>query len=157
MKQTPELDAVQARMRAGEMTLKGFLGEDARPLADILAEDDRTVRGRGFAHETIADRLADLTERGRDIGERDIVVDGRWTVRVRDDRGVIPSPFGDGLFGKGEVEMTDASTGRRLRWNGLCIHMIRAHGFYGGRGSEYRLEPADLPEALGLAPRRADG
>ena len=54
MKQTPELDRIQQRMKAGELTLHGFLGNDTRSLADILDEDDRTVRSLGTTHAKIA-------------------------------------------------------------------------------------------------------
>lgn len=151
MKQTPELDKIQQRMKPGELTLSGFLGHDQRKLADILSEDNETVLALGISHEQIAEKLEYLTEKGIDLMEREVVVDGRYAVRVRDDRGVMPSPFGDGNFGKGNVEMTDKNTGNHFRWNGLCIHMIRNHGFYSGKGSEYRLDPRKLFESLDLS------
>ena len=152
MKQSPELDAVQERMRPGELTLTGFLGEDTRKLVDILQADEEAVHSRGVSHTQIAGRLKELTEAGRDIMEREVLVEDRFAVRVRDDRGLIPSPWGDGLFQKGDVEMTDRRGGRHFRWNELTLHMVRAHGFYSGRGSSYRLDPADLVDTLGLAP-----
>lgn len=152
MKQSPELDAVQERMRPGELTLAGFLGEDRRKLVDILQADGEAVHSRGISHGQIAERLAELTEAGRDIMEREMLVEGRYAVRVRDDRGLIPSPWGDGLFRKGDVAMTDRRSGRQFRWNELTLHLVRAHGFYSGKGSSYRLDPADLIEVLDLTP-----
>ena len=46
MKQTPELDRAQAAMRPGAITQDGFLGPDARKLADIVAGDRRAVTDR---------------------------------------------------------------------------------------------------------------
>ncbi len=148
MKQTPELDRVQQRMQPGELTLHGFLGTDPRKLADIIAADDQAVRMRGVTHGQIADRLAELMEAGRDIAEREIMVEGRFSVSVRDDRGLIPSPWGDGLFEKGEVMLRDTLTGRTFRFNGLTLHLIRAHGFYSGKGSPFRIEPGEVIEVL---------
>jgi len=156
MKQTPELDAIQARMRPGVLTMSGFLGSDPRPLADILAEDGAAVAAAGLTHARIADRLEEITRLGTHLMEAEVLVEQRFRVTVRDDRGVIASPFGDGRFGKGDTEVVDPVTGRIFRWNGLTLHHIRTHGFYNGRGSEYRLEPRDLVEVFGLVPA-ADG
>ncbi|MHC4870994.1 MAG: hypothetical protein ACYTFY_04040 [Planctomycetota bacterium] len=150
MRQTPEFDKVQERMQPGVLTLHGFLGTDTRKLADIIAKDNETVLSLGITHEQIADKLAELTEKGRDIMEREVPVNERYLVKVRDDRGVMPSPFGDGNFGKGDVEMTDKTTGNHFKWNDLCIHMIRSQGFYSGVGSEHRLDPRNLFETLEL-------
>jgi hypothetical protein len=149
MKQTPELDRIQAKMQRGALTLKGFLGTDDRKLADILAADAEALRGKGVTAAQIADRLAELTEKGRSLMEEEIAVeDGRYRITVRDDRGLLPSPWGDGLFEKGDVELTEVATGRRLRWNGLTIQLIRAHGFFNGRGSDYRIDPPTAIDTL---------
>ncbi|NQT54365.1 hypothetical protein HQ576_20070, partial [bacterium] len=49
---------------------------------------------------------------------------------------------------KGDVELTTPD-GATLRFTALSIHLIRAHGFYQGRGAPYRLEPTQLAELLG--------
>jgi hypothetical protein len=151
------LSSIQARMLPGAITLPGFLGSDRRPLADILAADDAAVRKLGLAHERIADRLAEIARQGRDAQEREIEVEGRYRVSVRTDRGLLPSPFGDGAFEKGETELVEIATGRSFRWTELSLHLLRTHGFYGGQGSAYRLEPAELAEALGLRKEKTLG
>ena len=148
MKQTPELDLVQEKMKPGVLTLKGFLGFDDRKLADIIAADHQAVVSLGLDIASVCDRLSDLAERGRDLMEQEVRVDDRYLVKVRDDRGKIPSPWGDGLFEKGDVEMIDTKSGKKLKWNQLTLRLALAHGFLGGRGSEYRLEPEDLIEIL---------
>ncbi len=150
MRQTPDLDRVQARMQPGALTLHGFLAPDTRKLVDILAADDRVVRQHGLSHERIADRLEALTRAGKDQAERERVVEDRFRVQVREERGRLPSPWGDGLFRKGETRLTDPITGQSFRWTPLGVHLIRAHGFYGGRGSTFRLEPSALIAALGM-------
>ncbi len=159
MRQRPDLERVEERMRPGELTLHGFLGMDDRALADVLEADERAVRALGRTHAQFAERLAELTDAGRDILEREREVEGRYKVKVRDDRGRLPCPFGDGLFAKGDTVLRDPRTGTRLRWNALTVHLVRIHGFYGGRGSDYRLEPATLAEVLdlGSAPEAAPG
>ena len=41
-------------------------------------------------------------------------------------------------------------SGKTLTFTGLQIHLVEAHGFYEGRGSRYRLDPARLKEVLEL-------
>ncbi len=148
MKQTPDLDKIQERMQPGVLTLKGFLGHDDRKLADIIATDQQKLVRLGLTATQIAEKLEDLAERGTDMMEEEILVDSRYRVKVRDDRGKIPSPWGDGLFEKGDVDLTDEITGKRLKWNKLTLRLMSAHDFFGGLGSEYRIDPEDAMAVL---------
>jgi hypothetical protein len=96
VKQTPELDLVQAKMQPGVLTLNGFLGHDDRKLADIIAADAQVFARTGIKPAQIAERLQVIATRGADLMEEEILVDNRYRVRVRDDRGKIPSPWSDG-------------------------------------------------------------
>ncbi|HNX75100.1 MAG TPA: hypothetical protein PLM07_01750 [Candidatus Rifleibacterium sp.] len=152
MKQTPELDLVQAKMQPGVLTLKGFLGNDDRKLADILAADAQSLGNLGITTTAIAGRLQQLADRGTDLMEEEILVENRYRIKVRDDRGKIPSPWGDGLFEKGDVDLFDTVTGHSLKWNRLTLRLLSAHGFCGGLASEYRLDPQRVQEVLSLPP-----
>jgi len=146
-----DLTTVEQRMQPGEITLEGFLGSEARALAAIIETDERTLSALALTHASIAEKLDYLTAAGKDIHEQERIVEGRYRLRVREDRGFLPCPFGDGLFRKGEVAMICIATGRTFYWSPLSLHMIRCHGFYGGRGSKYRLEPAEIAEVAGLS------
>ena len=148
MKQTPELDRIQEKMRPGVLTLKGFLGHDDRKLADILEADHQAIQRLHLDTARIAACLQDLAERGADRMEQEVLVDNRYLIKVRDDRGKIPSPWGDGLFEKGDVDLVDQKTGKTLKWNRLTLRLLEAHGFFGGYGSEYRIDPDALVEIL---------
>lgn len=150
MKQSPDLDRVQKRMRPGVLTLHGFLGTDDRALADIIDQDAQRLHQHGISGAQIAERLQGLTEEGRDLMEQERTVEGRFRITVRDDRGLLPSPFGDGRFEKGDSVLIDAETGTGLLWNPLTLHMIREHGFFGGIGSHYRIDPDTAIRILGL-------
>ncbi len=152
MKQTPELDLVQAKMQPGVLTLKGFLGDDDRKLADILAADSQTLSRLGITATQIAERLQQLADLGADLMEQEILVENRYKITVRDDRGKIPSPWGDGLFEKGDVNLTDSQTGKTLKWNRLTLRLLTVHGFCGGEGCEYRLDPETVCAILELKP-----
>lgn len=152
MKQTPELDLVQSKMQPGVLTLKGFLGSDDRKLADILVADQQSFSRLGITPLQAAERLQQLADLGTDLMEEEILVENRYRIKVRDDRGKIPSPWGDGLFEKGDVDLTDNNTGETLKWNRLTLRLMSIHGFCGGIDSEYRLDPEKLVRILDLKP-----
>ncbi len=152
MKQTPELDLVQSKMQPGVLTLKGFLGSDDRKLADILVADQQSFSRLGITPLQAAERLQQLADLGADLMEEEILVEQRYRIKVRDDRGKIPSPWGDGLFEKGDVDLIDNSTGETLKWNRLTLRLMSVHGFCGGVDSEYRLDPEKLTRILDLKP-----
>jgi len=148
MKHTPEMQRVIDRMRPGVLTLHGFLGADRRELEEILDVDDSTVAGLGVTHAELARLLQDVLEQAAaGLGTKVSVAD-RLRADYREVMGRIPCPWGDGSFQKGEVTLVDDETGETLRFSPLSIHMIAAHGFYDGRGSRFRVEPAALHRML---------
>jgi hypothetical protein len=152
MKQTVQMQKAQERMAPGVITRDGFLGDDRRPLADILLADDAAVQALGLAHEQIAARMVALREAGiAGLGEF-VDVAPHFEVRVDSVRGRLPCPFGDpGIFPKTNVTVRNTRTGREITFTDLHIHLVWAHGFYEGRGSPFRLEPKDLAEVLEVA------
>ena len=139
-------------MAPGALCREGFLGDDPRDLSDILAADDAAVLAAGVTRERIAAKLAEWMSRTIAELGRPVELAANVTAVWREGMGRIPSPWpGDGVFPKGELELTDRRTGRTMRLTHLSVHLIAARGFYQGRGSRYRLEPADLIDLLELA------
>jgi len=151
MKQSPAYRRVAERMAPGVLCRDGFLAPDRRRLEEILETDNSAVVGLGTTHQAIAARLQAVYDQARaGLGRHVEVGEGRSAL-WREAMGRIPCPWGGcGTFAKGEVELTNAATGETLRFTALGIHLVEAHGFYQGRGSRYRLEPAALARALGL-------
>lgn len=149
MKQTKSLLEAEARMRPGRQSLTGFLGDDPRALADVLAADAAAVSRLGATHERLAARLREVLDGGR-AGQGDPVVLGDLEVTVLSFQGRAPCPFGHpGLHRKTEARVRHLPTGRELRYGDLSVHLVAVHGFYGGRGSPWRLEPSALVDLLG--------
>lgn len=149
MKQTVQMQKAQERMAPGVITRDGFLGDDRRPLADILLADEEAVKALGLEHATIAGRMVELRDAGMaGLGEF-VDVAPHFEVRVDSVRGRLPCPFGDpGIFPKTNVTVRNTRTGREITYTDLHIHLVWVHGFYEGRGSPFRLEPKDLAEVL---------
>jgi hypothetical protein len=154
MKMTEELKKAQANMAAGVIAVEGFLGYDQRDLAEIIQHDEEEMRRLNLEWDVVAEKLRDLLKKGSDgLGEPITLVP--WLVRVDETRGTLTSPWEDGIFHKVncEVRRLDAQgkpLGKLLLYNELSLHLFEKHHFLQGRGSHFRLEPADLKTVLGF-------
>ncbi len=159
MKQTPQMNAIQEQMKPGVLTLHGFLGTDTRSLVEILESDAAEVGRLGTTHAEIAERMRYFRNKGeKGLGEF-TTVDGHFEVRVDSIRGKIPSPFGGpGLHSKTNTILVNKKLNRTIIFTDINIHLIGDHGFYEGRGSLFRLEPADLVSILEIprAPQQTE-
>ncbi len=153
MKQTPQMNEIQKRMRPGAITLSGFIGKDERNLIDIITADDALVRRLGFTHDKIANGMMAMRDAGiRGLGDF-INVPPHFEVRVDSVRGKLPCPFGDpGIFPKTNITVKNTVKNKEITFTDLNIHMILAHGFYQGKDSLFRLEPEELVDVLEIKP-----
>jgi hypothetical protein len=151
MKQSPELQNTQNKMHPGSLSAKGFLGDDTRNLADILAEDLAALEKLGVNHSIIADRMKYFTASALSSLGSPVIIDEIYQVTVEDFKGTLPCPFNDPFHaGKQNTRVTNLVTGKSLYWSDLNIHMIETHGFYEGKGSFFRVEPVQVVEILGI-------
>ncbi len=146
MKRNPVLAALRQRLAPGRLSRAGFLGGDPRPLDELVAADLAALDDAGVTPGQVAD-LLDALHRAADEGleaPRE-VFGGRATVEIVEGMGRIPCPFGCGFRSHKAVVHVKAGT-LDLRFTPLHAHLIREHGFFQGRGSEFRLEPHELVE-----------
>ncbi len=149
MKNTEAEKNALERMKPGAITIQGFLGTDTRGLADIIEADAEEFRRLKLDPEEAADGLERLRDAGQaGLGEP-ITVEGRYVVSTGDARGVLPCPYGDGVFHKNSVTVDDERSGIELIYSDLSLHLLRAHGFCQGQGSPFRLAPEALARLLG--------
>ncbi|MGB4586725.1 MAG: hypothetical protein WBH66_06745 [Rectinemataceae bacterium] len=155
MKQKPVDSEAFGRMGAGTITALGFLGDDIRPLEAIIAEDEAEFARLGMDFEAAAEALEKLKTAGeRGLGEPITV--GRLLVQTGDARGMLPCPWGDGIFHKNAVSVRAADQAIEscvegedmLVFSDISIHLLRVHHFCQGRGSPFRLEPDLLARFL---------
>ena len=149
MKPTPSEDQRRRQFEPGVLSPSGFLGEDTRHIHDIVAEDARTLAALGLEPSSVADALQRFIDIGKG-GLEGIVEWSGWEIRVQWDRGMGPCPFGEpGLYPKILTEVRRIDSEEILRFTQLGVHLIRRHGFFGGKGSVYRLDPQTL-HGLGI-------
>lgn len=150
MKMSPHYIKAQASMQAGVITSSGFLGDDTRPILDIISHDEETMQKLGLDFEETAAELRRLMIEGRKGLGEPITVDGRYLVQVNEARGFLPCPFQDGMFRKTNVAVKMDSTDKLLLYSDLSLHLFEVHHFLQGRGSPFRLEPEVLKEFFDL-------
>lgn len=150
MKENPADQLIRDRLQPGVLSMDGFLGTDKRPIQDIVAEDTGRIEAAGLTNEAVGD-LLDEIHKAADAGWESTVTlyDGKLKTRGLEVIGTIPCPFGCGEHcHKAVVEVTTELGS--FQFTPLDAHMIKAHGFYEGKGSAYRLEPEMLAELYKL-------
>jgi len=148
MKMSPTLQKAQENMQPGEITGDGFLGDDTRPLVDIIEADEERFQALGLSFEEVAEQLTRLLDRGREGLGEPITVDGRWLVKVDEARGFLPCPFEDGIFRKITATVTNRNNQTTVLVSQLSIHLLGHHHFLEGRGSSFRMEPETARDVL---------
>lgn len=151
MRQSPEMDRIQEKMRPGQLTAHGFLGDDDRNITDIIDDDKRSVEKTGVTNEQVAERMMYFTQIAQSAFESSIVIDGDYIVTVDEHRGIMPCPFGDGYKAdKRNTRFENTKLGVTIYWSDLNIHMIKEHGFYEGKGSFFRIGAENIARILGM-------
>ena len=151
MKQSPELNIIQANMMPGALSAHGFIGNDSRNLADILRADEKSLNQTGVTKEELSEKMQELTNYGTSGLGRPVPMDDIFEIEVEDYRGILPCPFKDNVrLDKRQTIVRRLDTGVIMRWTDMNIHMIKEHGFFEGHGSIYRLDPVELVRFLGM-------
>ena len=137
-------------MDPGAWTKDGFLGDD--PLGIDRIDSDRALLAQFDVNaEELGVRLEELWNRARTSEGEEYKPVPDVSVRIDEARGRMPCPFGHpGLYRKGLMTVTTPDL--RLMISPLSIHMIKAHEFFGGRGSPFRLEPNQVVTLIRALP-----
>jgi hypothetical protein len=150
MKMSPELKKAQENMVPGEITADGFMGDDRRPLVDIIEADEERFQSLGLGFDETSEKLARLLTEGRKGLGEPTTVDEDWLVKVDEARGFLPCPFEDGIFRKITATVTHKKSQLTISYSELSIHLLEAHHFLQGKGSPFRLESDKLKQVLDL-------
>ena len=126
-----------------------FLGSDTRLIAQIIESDEAELRAAGLGADELARAMRRLTEKGMESLGDEVQADG-FMVRVEEYMGQIGCPFKHAVREAKRNTTAVDPRGRVMTWTDMSIHLIERHGFFQGEGSDYRLEPLELAEFLGL-------
>lgn len=152
MKMSPEYVRAQENMQPGVITSDGFLGNDTRPIVEIIAADEAEMEREGLDFDAIVERMRRLLEEGRKGLGEPVTVDGKWIVQVFEARGFLASPFQDGIFRKINAQVTpvglEASSENSVLYSDLSLHLIEKYHFFQGHGASFRLSPGQIKKVL---------
>ena len=152
MKMSPEYAKAQANMQPGVITSDGFLGNDRRPIIEIISGDEAEMKRDGLEFEETVSVMRHLMDEGRKGLGEPVTVDDRWIVQVFEARGFLASPFEDGIYRKVNAQVTlledGKPSGSSILYSDLSLHLIEKYHFLQGRGASFRVSPAELKAVL---------
>lgn len=143
------MQKLEQMLRSSVFAAGGFMGSDARTATEVIDADAATLSHLGVTAERVAARMQECTEVAiKGLGNW-VEVDAGCEARVDESRGWIPCPWSDGKrFRKRVTTVKRTDSGRTVNWSDLSIHLIATHTFFEGKGSFFRIEPADLVDVL---------
>jgi len=129
--------------------MSDFMGADQRSLPEIIRADKEELKKLNLTSQIMTERMIWFRD-GAENGLGDFVpIAPNFEVSCEVARGFLPCPFGDaGKLRKTIVTVRNLRIGKEITFSELNIHLIAAHGFYEGKKSPFRLEPAELAQIL---------
>jgi len=130
-------------------------------LQERIEADAALLQGLSLDASELGGRLGALLAAARESDWFLPATEGGFEVEVHRRRGVATCPWapeehescgrGDGgkRAGANQFLIRDASTGASLEGWVLSGHLIAEHGFFGGAGTRFRVEPVELAALLG--------
>jgi len=125
------------------------MGNDGRPLTEIIEADAAELAKLNYTVYDIADRMREITAKARAGLGTTVKIGDELEAEAADARGHVPCPWPHaGRFAKTVVTLRRAGGEKSIQWSELSIHLIEAHGFFEGRGAAFRLDPRELIDML---------
>ena len=145
MKESPQDRKLDDILRSSRLVAGGFMGHDRRDVHEIIDADVGTLAGLGLSKEQLALRMRQITELAKPGLGTWIEIDRNLQAKVDEARGRLVCPWPhSGCFSKRITTVRVKETDACIRWSDLNAHLIGEHGFFGGRGSDFRVEPAEF-------------
>ena len=156
----PDIERIEARMRPGALSVRGFLGPN-ESLRTVMAADSQAMQRSGVTFESLAASIEVLIAAASGSSTHEATVNGTHHVRIQQYLGFqicpwSPDPQHMQCTGRGvhlsslDWRVENLRTGQVLRGPGLIVHLMHDHHFCEGPESPYRVDPVALAELLGL-------
>jgi hypothetical protein len=145
MKESPENQKLEQLLRLSRLVSGGFMGSDTRNISEVIDADSAELAKLGFTKEQLAGRMQQITKLAIPGLGTWVRVDDTKEASVQEAKGSLVCPWPHpGRYAKRITTIRDVRSGESIRWSDLNIHLIGQHGFFGGRGSMFRIEPGEL-------------
>lgn len=145
MKESPENQKLEQLLRLSRLVSGGFMGSDTRSISEVIDADSTELTRLGFTKEQLAGRMQQITKLAIPGLGTWVRVDDTKEVSVQEAKGSLVCPWPHpGRYAKRITTIRDVQSSESIQWSDLNIHLIGQHGFFGGRGSMFRIEPGAL-------------
>ena len=149
MKNSPQMEKLEKLLRSSRIAGGGFLGNDSRPLEEIIECDSAELAETGYSRSDVVCRLKEIRSAAEKGLGAWVKVDESVEASISDTRGFLPCPWPHpGRYSKTVVTVRNIRSGMSVRLSDLNIHMIEEHGFFEGKGSPFRIEPSTLVKTV---------
>lgn len=149
MKQSPDMQRLEEILRSSSLVAGGFMGDDPRSVTEIIDADAAELFGLGVALEKLAARMAEITDAAKEGLGSWVDIDAQRRAQIDEARGRVACPWAHGQrFRKRVTTVMLIDSGQTIRWSDLSLHLIADHGFFQGKDSFFRTEPANLVRML---------
>jgi hypothetical protein len=149
MKDSPDTQKLAKILQSTGFSAAGFMGTDTRSFNEIIDADLAELEKLNHTPQQIAKRMKQITDKAKEGLGSPVQIDDAHQAVIIEAKGRIPCPWPHpGYFAKRVTELTDTGTGQKIHWSDLNIHLIAEHGFFEGRGSDFRVEPKQIIEML---------
>lgn len=145
MQESPDDQKLEKTLRTSGLGPGGFMGADTRNVFEIIEADETKLSKLGFTRKQLAARMRQITDVAKAGLGTWMRIDEGLEAKVDEARGWLVCPWPHpGTFLKRITSIRQTQTGASIQWSDLNIHLIGEHGFFEGKGSEFRIEPTEL-------------
>lgn len=132
-------------LRSSKLVAGGFMGADTRSFSEVIDADSTELVRLGFTNEQLAGRMRQITKLAiKGLGTW-VRIDDNKEASVQEAKGSLACPWPHpGRYAKRITTVRDVRSGECVSWSDLNTHLIDQHGFFGGRGSMFRIEPGQV-------------
>jgi hypothetical protein len=118
-------------------------------VTEVIDADAGELSRLGVSARELAARMKEITETAAKAQGTWIEIGPGREAQVDETRGATPCPWRhQGRYFKRTTTARRTDSDEVIRWSDLNTHMIGTHGFFEGKGSMFRVEPADLVRML---------
>ena len=149
MKEPPDNQKMEKLLRSSGLVAGGFMGPDNRSFSEVIDADAAALATLGCSKEQLAGRMEEITKRAIAGLGTWVQIDESQKACVQEFKGALVCPWPHaGRYAKRITTLRNTNTGETIRWSDLNTHLIGRHGFFGGRGSIFRVEPREAVKML---------
>lgn len=149
MKESPQDRKLEWLLRSSRLAAGGFMGHDTRSVQEVIDADAAELSRLGLTKEQVAERMQEITKVAISGLGSWVPVGDDLKGKVDEAKGWLICPWPHkGKLAKRITVVKAIETGESIRWSDLNIHLISEHGFFEGKGSDFRIEPREIARII---------